>query len=150
MDTTLPPFGVTRPAIDQIEALGGAVLIDAEDGGCCGTAYAFSVVPNSDAAGQGARRYGCPGAWLFVSERLAGVLEGATLDYAGQLKPPRFRVLDNPNTPAVCPCRRSFGARWPGPGQPCCRSYLPMPWDTTYEPPSRWQRQTGYRPPREG
>ena len=146
MDTALPPFAVTRSAINQIETLGGAVLIDAEDGGCCGTAYAFSIVLDLDAAAQGAQRFGRPGAWLFVSDRLAQVIPGARLDYAGHLNPPRFRVLDNPNTPEVCACRRSFGARWPGPGQPCCRSYLPMPWDSTFEPPTRWQRQTGYTP----
>jgi len=56
METTHPSFTVTRPAINQIEALGGAVLIDAEDGGCCGTAYAFSTVSDRDAAGHEARR----------------------------------------------------------------------------------------------
>lgn len=32
-----------------------------------------------------------------------------------------------------------------GPGQPGCRSYLPMPWDTESDPPLRWKRQTGYQ-----
>jgi hypothetical protein len=72
------------------------------------------------------------------------VLPGATLDYAGRLKPPRFRVLRNPNTTHVCACRRSFGEPWPGPRQPACRSYQPMPWDDHYDPPIAWKRQTGY------
>jgi hypothetical protein len=49
--------------------------------------------------------------------------------YGARLKPPRFRVLVNPNTPLRCPCRRSFGVEWPGREQPDCQSYVPMPWD---------------------
>lgn len=143
--TTFPPFEVTGPAIQQIEALGGALLIDLVDGGCCGTAYAFNVVKDSDAVPTGTERFGCPGAWLFVSDAISDLMPGATLDYSSRLKPPRFRVLRNPNTPEVCPCRRSFGEPWPGPGQPTCRSYLPMPWDSDFDPPARWKRQTGYQ-----
>lgn len=141
--TVLPPFAVTRAAIDQLEILGGCVLIDVEDGGCCGSTYVFASVP-TDALPDGARRYGCPGAWLAVGPAAAAVLPGAVLDYATRLKPPRFRVLRNPNTADVCPCRRSFGGPWPGPRQPTCRSYQPMPWDDEYEPPIAWKRQTGY------
>lgn len=34
--TILPPFEVTRAAVDAIGALGGCVRIDVEQGGCCG------------------------------------------------------------------------------------------------------------------
>ena len=142
--TAFPPFDVTRAAIDAFESLGGAVRIDLEDGGCCGTAYAFSLVDPDEGEREAEHRYGCPGAWLFVTEAAAAVLTGARLDYGANLKPARFRITRNPNVADVCACRRSFGQPWPGPRQPTCRSYLPMPWDTDYDPPSRWKRQTGY------
>lgn len=143
-EAVFPPFAVTPAAVEQIEALGGAVLIDVEAGGCCGSTYAFRVVEDPDAAVVESDRYGCPGAWLFVGTGVREVMPGATLDYSSRLKPPRFRVLRNPNTDDVCACRRSFGSPWPGPGQPGCRSYSPMPWDTEFDPPSRWKKQTGY------
>lgn len=142
--TTLPPFQVSRAAIDQIELLGGAVRIDVEDGGCCGSAYAFTQLPADYTRADDEAQFGCPGAWLIVGARATTVMTGATLDYSDRLKPPRFRVINNPNTDQICSCRRSFGRPWPGPGQPQCRSYLPMPWDNEYEPPTRWKRQTGY------
>lgn len=147
METRFPSFTVTEAAVDAIASLGGAVLVDLEDGGCCGTAYAYRLVDADSPAPADSERYGCDGAWLHVSPAADTVLEGATLDYGVRLKPPRFRVVRNPNTPETCSCRRSFGAPWPGPGQPGCRSYMPMPWDTDYEPPAAWRRQTGYRRP---
>lgn len=142
--TTFPPFTVTRAAIDQIEVLGGAVRIDVKPGGCCGSTYTFDLVTDDDHLAADDERFGCPGAWLVVGAEAGMILPGATLDYAGRLKPPRFRVINNPNTAEVCSCRRSFGKPWPGPGQPGCRSYFPMPWDSTYDPPGPWKRQTGY------
>lgn len=142
--TLLPPFTVTRAAIDEIEVLGGAVRIDVEEGGCCGSTYTFTLLDGEQEPTDDEDRFGCPGAWLVVGNRAAQVLSGATLDYGGRLKPPRFRVINNPNTPQLCSCRRSFGRPWPGPGQPACRSYLPMTWDQDFEPPDRWRRQTGY------
>ncbi|WP_164544977.1 HesB/IscA family protein [Antribacter gilvus] len=121
----LPPFDVTRAAIGQIEALGGAVRLTVEDGGCCGLTYHFTDAPGSD----GDERFGCPGAELYVSAPAVEVLQGARLDWSGRIKPPRFRVLANPNTPLRCPCNRSFGKEWPGRGQPGCRAATPMPWD---------------------
>lgn len=144
-DTAFPPFQVTQAAVDKIASLGGAVRIDVEAGGCCGTTYRFDVVEAGVTQERRDRRFGCPGAFLFVSERAAEVLPGSTLDYSARVKPPRFRVVRNPNTAEVCACRRSFGSPWPGPGEPACRAYAPMPWDSTYEPPAEWQRQTGYR-----
>lgn len=146
MDQTLvPPFTVTHAAIDEIERLGGHVRVELADGGCCGTAYAFTVPDTEDQDPPDHHRYGCEGAWLTVSKGASAVLDGATLDYASRLRPPRFRVIRNPNTEHVCACRRSFGAPWPGAGSSHCRSYLPMPWDTTFDPPASWKRQTGYR-----
>lgn len=121
----LPPFTVTAAAIEQIEAVGGAVRVDIEGGGCCGRTYAFTATPPvADDHG-----FGCPGAVLAVSRTALPLLAGARLDYAAGLSPPRFRVLRNPNTPERCPCNRSFGAEWPGRGQPDCRATTPMPWD---------------------
>lgn len=143
--TMFPPFAVTAGAVEAIVALGGAVRVDVGPGGCCGTTYLFELVdPDAPHAGTDTS-YGCPGAWLVVSATAVEVLRGATLDYSASLKPPRFRVLNNPTTEHVCPCKRSFGDAWPGPRQPTCRSYAPMPWDDDYQPPLRWQRQTGYR-----
>lgn len=147
MDTTtvLPPFTVTRAAIEAIEQLGGAVRVDVEPGGCCGSAYVFTLVdPDSEELLDDAR-YGCQGAWLFVSAAAAPILAGATLDHGARLRPPRFRIPRNPNVEHVCACRRSFGQPWPGPRQPTCRSYLPMPWDDDFEPPRDWARRTGWR-----
>jgi len=124
-ETILPPFAVTAAAIRQLEDLGGSARIDIEDGGCCGRTYVFSQDPK----GIGDTRYGCPGAELFVSATAGAVLAGATLDYSDRIKPPRFRVIRNPNTPERCPCNRSFGRAWPGKGQPECRSRCSMPWD---------------------
>jgi iron-sulfur cluster assembly accessory protein len=125
METVFPPFRVSLAAVAQIEAVGGTVRIDVGPGGCCGTAYEVSAGP---AAGADAR-FGCPGAELFVSAAALPLLTGARLDYSGRIKPPRFRVLGNPNTPDRCPCNRSFGRAWPGRGQPDCRAAVPMPWD---------------------
>ncbi|MGO1976034.1 HesB/IscA family protein [Brachybacterium tyrofermentans] len=140
----LPPFTVTPSAVEKIAELGGLVLIDLVQGGCCGTAYTYSTPAAQDALPSTVSRFGCSGAWLCVSAEALAVLPGATLDFGSRLRPPRFRVLRNPNTPEVCPCRRSFGKPWPGPRQPTCRSYLPMPWDGEFDPPAAWQRQTGY------
>lgn len=142
--TSFPPFTVTRAAIEQIVALGGALRVDAEPGGCCGTAYAFAQVDAAEPLQRGDTRCGCPGAWLVVGSSIAPVLDGATFDYRAKLEPPRFRVLSNPNTESVCAWRRSFRRPWPGPRQPECRSYLPMPWDSTFDPPIQWMRQTGF------
>lgn len=141
----LPPFTVTGNAIEQISTLGGAVRIDVEEGGCCGSTYVFEQWEREAPVPDGDARYGCPGAWLLVGPGAAAVLAGSTLDYGARLKPPRFRVLHNPNPAHVCACRRSFGRPWPGPGQPDCRSYQPMPWDDGFQPPTGWRRQTGYR-----
>lgn len=142
-ETRFPPFAVTPAAIDQIVALGG-VRIDVEPGGCCGTTYVYAQLDPAPDQREGDERYGCPGAWLDVADAAGVVMSGATLDYAARQRPPRFRVLNNPNTEHTCRCRRSFGQPWPGPRQPTCRAYAPMPWDHDYEPPSPWQRQTGW------
>lgn len=99
--------------------------IDISDGGGCGQKYVFAADP----PGPGDEVFGCPGATLALSTGALATMTGAKLDYGAALKPPRFRVLANPNTPLHCPCRRSFGKEWPGRGQPDCQSYQPMPWD---------------------
>lgn len=104
--TTRPPFEVTTAAVDQITAL-GAVRLSLAAGRCCGTTYVFTQV--ADERAPGVTRFGCAGAWLHVDDDALDLLRGARLDYTPQSKPPRFRVLANPNTPQVCPCRRSFG-----------------------------------------
>lgn len=121
----MPPFLVTRPAIDQIETVGGCVRLDLEPGGCSGSAYVWSL----DRPRAGDAVYGCEGAQLSVSAEAGAVLSGATLDFGRALRPPRFRVVRNPNTPQRCACNRSFGRPWPGRGHPGCRSREPMPWD---------------------
>jgi iron-sulfur cluster assembly accessory protein len=121
----LPPFRVTEAAIDEIVRAGGAIRLDLERGGCCGTAYRFTAAsPLADYA-----VFGCEGAQLAVSPAALEVLPGATLDYGARLNPPRYRVIRNPNTPVRCPCNRSFGATWPGHRLPECRANRPMPWD---------------------
>lgn len=124
-DPVLPPFRVTYAAIEQLVQLGGKMRIDVEAGGCCGNTYVFTLDPGmpDDAA------YGCPGAELFVSQAADPVLPGATIDFSSRVKPPRFRIIKNPNTPQRCPCNRSFGRVWPGKGQPECRAKAAMPWD---------------------
>ena len=124
-ETVFPPFRVSEAAVDQIVAVGGSVRVDITPGGYCGRTYVFTA----DTPDAGDEVFGCPGAVLALSSVAVAVMTGAKLDYGAALKPPRFRVLANPNTPLHCPCRRSFGAEWPGPGQPDCRAYVPMPWD---------------------
>jgi iron-sulfur cluster assembly accessory protein len=129
----LPPFRVTRPAIDTIEAVGGTVRVDLEPGGCSGHAYSWTLAPPRDDDAV----YGCEGAWLVVSAAAGAALRGATVDYNARIKPPRFRVLGNPNTPERCPCNRSFGDPWPGRGHPDCRAAQPMPWQSPSDPPDQ-------------
>ena len=126
MDPVLPPFTVTRAAIGKIEQLGGRTRIDLEAGGCSGNTYFFTT----DQALESDAVYGCVGAKLIVSATVQPILEGATLDYSDRITPPRFRVINNPNTPLRCPCNRSFGRQWPGKGQPGCRARTAMPWDS--------------------
>lgn len=65
MTTTLPAFTVTPAAVAAIESLGGAIALSVGPGGCCGTTYLYEVV-EEDASLRG-RRYGCEGAYLFVT-----------------------------------------------------------------------------------
>jgi iron-sulfur cluster assembly accessory protein len=118
-----PPFAVTAAAIDELGRR-GSIRVDLIESGCCGTAYSFEV--ERDTGGD--EEFGCEGARLVVSPAAMSVLVGARLDYGAALKPPRFRVLANPNTPLRCPCNRSFGREWPGRGHPHCQSRTPMPW----------------------
>jgi iron-sulfur cluster assembly accessory protein len=110
METTFPPFAVTPAPVRQIEAVGGSVRVDVETGGCCGSTYVFQAEP----ADRSDHAFGRPGAVLAVSPLALPLLIGARLDYSGRVKPPRFRVTANPNTPERCPCNRSFGREWPG------------------------------------
>lgn len=125
-EIVFPPFIVTAAAIRQLELIGGHARVDIQNGGCCGNTYVFTQGPGNDSD----TKYGCPGAELFVSDAARAVLVGATLDYSPTVKPARFRVLKNPNTPKRCPCNRSFGRDWPGKGQPACAARTPMPWET--------------------
>ena len=143
----LPAFRVTKTAVDQIEALGGAVRISIVRGGCCGYVFCFTASDTADVPGaleDSHSRYGCEGAWLYVSRDADELLESALLDYSPRIRPPRFRVLKNPNTQDVFPCKRSFGALWPGAGHEDCVSYLPMPWDADFDPLAKWKKQTGH------
>lgn len=121
----LAPFRVSQAAIDQLEAVGGFVRVDITPGGCCGSTYEFSdgTPTPTDVL------FGCEGAILAVTPDALAVLTGSRLDYGVGLRPPRYRVVANPNTPDRCPCNRSFGRVWPGRGQPGCRATEPMPWD---------------------
>lgn len=112
--------------------------------------FSFALGDEAEAGAGDDDRYGCPGAWLTVSASAAPFLVGASLDYGARLRPPRFRVLRNPNVEHTCPCRRSFGSTWPSPRQPDCRSYGPMPWDDDYQPPREWVQRTGWTPPDRG
>ena len=122
--TVYPPFDVTEAAIDKITSLGGEVRLDLSAGGCCGTTYVFEQTAQPDDL-----LFGCPGAVLAVSPAALDVMRSARLDYNPAIKPPRFRVLRNPNTPDRCPCNRSFGEPWPGRGNPACAARHLMPWD---------------------
>ena len=92
------------------------VRIDIEEGGCCGSTWVFSQAEPASSD----QVCGCPGALLAVSAAALALLAEARLDYGAKLKPPRYRVLGTPGE--RCPCRRSFGHPWPGPGQPDCRA----------------------------
>lgn len=92
-------------------------------GGCSGTYYRFELaIPEAEDVRDDALR-------LALTPDAATVLRGARLDYGAKLRPVRFRVLRNPNTPIKCPCGRSFGAPFPGKVTPQCQAYVQMPWD---------------------
>ena len=123
-DTVFPPFTVTPAAVEQLSVL-GSVRLDIADGGCCGDTYEFSTEQREPTDWA----FGCSGAELIVSVTAEPILRAATLDYSSRIKPPRFRIIKNPNTPDCCPCNRSFGKEWPGKRLKECRSRALMPWD---------------------
>lgn len=117
------PVTVTPAARDEIRALGGCLRVSLEDGGCCGTAYVFGLTSDpSDVI------FTDDNIILSLSAAAGTVLAGAKLDYGARLNPPRFRVLNNPNTPLRCACNRSFGRPFPGKCTPDCRAYCLLPW----------------------
>jgi iron-sulfur cluster assembly accessory protein len=118
------PCVPTSAAQGEIRRLGGALRIGLDAGGCCGTSYVFGLD-----AQPGDLSFTEAGLTLCLSPAAAAVLTGARLDYGARLRPPRFRVLANPNTPERCACNRSFGRPFPGKATKACRAYEPMPWD---------------------
>lgn len=117
------PVTLTQAAREQIRALGRCLRLSLEEGGCCGRTYAFGLF------GQPADLVFTEGDLILrMTSETQAVLAGATLDYGARLTLPRFRVLNNPNTPQRCACNRSFGQPFPGKSTPHCRAYCPMPW----------------------
>ena len=113
---------LTPAAIAKIKSLPGPLRIALRSGGCCGSYCHFEVAP----AQPGDLPLTTGGVTFYLAPGAAQVLQGARLDWGESLKPPRFRVLRNPNTPQKCPCGRSFGRSWPGRCQPGCQAYEPM------------------------
>lgn len=110
-------------AVREIQRL-GMLRLDLSEGGCCGICYHFS---------REGRRPGdlvipVGAAELALSPQAAPIVAESVLDFGANLKPPRFRLLRNPNTPLRCPCGRSFGQPYPGRPTACCQAYRPMPW----------------------
>ena len=121
---------LTESAAQKIlELTGGAdgrgLRIRLLPGGCCGTYYHFVI----DDLRPGDMVVEASGAQVLLEPEVYPVLKGSRLDCGPALKPPRFRVLRNPNTPQKCPCGRSFGRPYPGRKSPQCQAYRPMPWD---------------------
>lgn len=112
---------LTRASGSQMEGL----RIDLRPGGCCGTFYHFSL----DLPASGDLVWEVSTARIITTPAVAQLVQGARLDYGAGLKPPRFRILRNPNTPVKCPCGRSFGSPYPGKSTPFCQAYTPMCWD---------------------
>lgn len=93
-------------------------------GGCCGTYYRFTRAPSQPgdiimAVGEGI---------LSLEPAAYAIVRGSLLDYGAGLKPPRFRILRNSNTPLRCPCGRSFWQPYPGRPTAQCQAYQPMEW----------------------
>jgi iron-sulfur cluster assembly accessory protein len=116
---------LTPAAIAKIKSLPGPLRIALRPGGCCGTYYHFEIALPK----PGDLSFGMGEVTIHLKPDAAEALQGACLDWGPTLKPPRFRVLRNPNTPHKCPCGRSFGRPWPGRCQPACQAYVPMPLD---------------------
>jgi Fe-S cluster assembly iron-binding protein IscA len=112
---------LTSAAMTEIERL-GQVRFDLGTGGCCGIYYRFAV--EEGRPGDVIVRVGM--GVLSLSPEAAVVVAGSLLDWGANLKPPRFRVLRNSNTPVRCPCGRSFGLPYPGRPGPECRAYQPI------------------------
>lgn len=103
-------------------------------GGCSGTSYHYSIDrsrPDDVVIGTGQ-------CLVLLEPEVARMLEGAKLDYGPALKPPRFLLRQDPNTPTRCPCGRSFGSPFLGKPTPDCKAYVPMEWD---QPEFRWPDQ---------
>jgi iron-sulfur cluster assembly accessory protein len=110
-------------AVSEIQRL-GMLRLDLAEGGCCGTYYQFSCEcrrPGDLVLAVGA-------AELALSPQAAPIVAESVLDFGANLKPPRFRLLRNPNAPLRCPCGRSFGQPYPGRPTARCQAYWPMPW----------------------
>ncbi|WP_293911700.1 iron-sulfur cluster assembly accessory protein [Deinococcus sp.] len=119
---------MTSAALEEIRRLGGTLRVGLEAGGCCGASYMFGL------RGQpGDLWFTDADLTLCLSPDALLILSGARLDYGARIKPPRFRVLANPNTPQRCACNRSFGLPFPGKATPQCRAYEPMPWQSRSE-----------------
>lgn len=114
---------LTPAAIHEIEHL-GSLRLDLAGGGCCGRYYCFSL----EGASPGDVIIPAGTAALALSPRAAAAVLGSVLDYGAGLRPPRFRILRNPNTSLRCPCGRSFGQPYPGKSGPDCKAYEPMAW----------------------
>ena len=126
---------VTDAAANKVLELSNAAFehrtlrIDIRSGGCCGTCYNYSLThPKKEDL-----RLEVKGVVVALSVKAAPILHNAKLDYGARLKPPRFRILKNPNTPERCACNRSFGKPFPGKTTPYCQAYEPMPWDRQME-----------------
>lgn len=118
-----PPLTLTPAAREEIRSLGGSLSIALMEGGCCGVTYLFTLDQQESQIALAEDDL-----FIHLTPEALAVLRGAKLDYGARLNPPRFRVLNNPNTPQRCACSRSFGRPFPGKTTPRCRAYCPMPW----------------------
>lgn len=122
------PLTLTPAARAEIRALGGKLGVFLAEGGCCGTAYRFTLERLADMLTLIEADL-----TLYLTPEALDMLRGAKLDYGAGLHPPRFRVLNNPNTPLRCGCNRSFGRPFPGKCTQQCQAYCPMPWHKDHD-----------------
>lgn len=121
---------LTLTAIQKINELcqddNEGLRIQLLPGGCSGTYYHFTIskVEENDIVFNFEQNIK-----VYLDSATSLLLQGSTIDYKQTLKPPRFRVLKNPNTPLKCPCGRSFGNPYPGKVTPDCKAYTRMVWD---------------------
>jgi Fe-S cluster assembly iron-binding protein IscA len=118
-------FRITPNAIAQAKQVGGRLHCYVGVGGCGGIALMFCAYCDHADAVPTMIELGDHEITITLCSELAGCVQGATLDYGPNLKPPRFRWI-RLNVPNRCACRRTYGLPIDENGDTTCMSDEPQ------------------------